>query len=212
MKIGIIGSGNIGGTLARLLVDAEYNVVIANSRGPESLRELVGMLGPRASASSAREAARMGDVVIEAIPFGKVGTLPREELEGKVLITASNYYPGRDGKIDLGGVTQSEYLHRLLPKTHIAKVFNTIYWEHLRDEGDTNRALPERRVLPFVASDEQAEAVGRQLIEDLGFGPLYLGKLAQARGLSEPNDILYNKQMTLAQAEAVLANLAGAHR
>jgi predicted dinucleotide-binding enzyme len=205
MRIGIIGSGNIGSTLARLLLEAGHEVVISNSRGPESLRELMAELGPRARAAAVDESARAADVVIEAIPFGKVDALPREELEGKVLITASNYYPGRDGVIDLGGLTQSEYLYRLLPKTHIAKVFNTIYWEHLRVQGNSSKALSERRVLPFAASDARAESVARQLIEELGFGPLFLGDLAQARGLSEPNDILYNKQMTLAQAEEVLA-------
>jgi hypothetical protein len=204
MKIGIIGSGNIGGTLAGLLTAAGHEVVVANSRGPESLRELVARLGPKASAASAPEAARLGDVVIEAIPFGKLDTLPRAELEGKVLITASNYYPGRDGEIDLGGLTQSEYLQGLLPGTHIAKAFNTIYWEHLRVEGDTAKALAERRVLPFAASDAQAESVARQFIEELGFGPLFLGDLAQVRGLSEPNDALYNKQMTLAEAQEVV--------
>jgi predicted dinucleotide-binding enzyme len=130
-----------------------------------------------------------------------VQTLPRAELAGKVLITASNYYPGRDGEIDLGGLTQSEYLHRLLPETHVAKVFNTIYWEHLRVEGDTDKPLPDRRVLPFAASDTQAESVARRLVEELGFGPLFLGNLAQTRGLSEPGGTLYNKQMTLAQAQ-----------
>ncbi len=205
MKVGIIGSGHIGGTLARLLIQAGHDVVIANSRGPASLGELVAELGPRASAATAPEAARQGDIVIEAVPFGKLSTLPRAELAGKLLITASNYYPGRDGEIDLAGLTQSELLQRLLPDTHIAKVFNTIYWEHLRVEGDTDKPLPERRVLPFVASDARAEHVARELIEELGFGPLYLGELAQARGLSEPGGALYNKQLTLAQAEQVVA-------
>jgi len=205
MKVGIIGSGNIGGTLAGLLVQAGHEVVIANSRGPESLGALVGKLGSKASAAAATEAARLGEVVIEAIPFGKLQALPRAELKGKVLITAGNYYPGRDGTIDLDGLTESEYLHRLLPETHIAKAFNTIYWEHLRDEGDTSKALAARRVVPFAASDARAESVARQLIEELGFGPLFLGDLARVRGLSQPNDMLYNKQMTLAQAQAALA-------
>ncbi len=204
MKIGVIGSGNIGGTLASLLLKAGHEVVIANSRGPESLSELVAKLGRGASAASVEEAASSGDVVIEAIPFSKLDTLPRAELEGKVLVTASNYIPRRDGELDLGGLTQSEYLHRLVPKTPIAKVFNTIYWEHLLAEGSTSKALAERRVLPFAASDAQAESVGRQLIEELGFGPLFLGDLAGVRGLSEPGDPLYNKQLTLAQAQSMI--------
>jgi len=206
MKVGIIGSGNIGGTLAGLLVDAGYEVLLANSRGPESLAALVEQLGPRAAAVTVREASRDGDIVIEAIPFGKLHSLPRAELEGKVLLTASNYYPGRDGEIDLGGLTQSEYLHDLVPTTHLAKVFNTIYWEHLRVEGDTHKPLAERRALPFVATDDQAESVARQLIEELGFGPLFLGELPKARGVSEPGGTLYNKQLTLAQAERLITS------
>lgn len=205
MKIGIIGSGCIGGTLARLAVDAGHEVVIANSRGPESLAPVVKKLGPNASAASAEDAARAGEIVIEAIPFGKVPTLPRDALDGKVLITASNYYPGRDGEIDFGELTQSEYLHRLLPDTHIAKVFNTIYWEHLGVEGDTSKALEDRRVLPFVASDDIAKAAAKRLIEELGFGPLYLGELGRVRGLSEPDGVLYNKQLTLSEAREVVA-------
>jgi hypothetical protein len=204
MKIGIIGAGHIGGILASLLTQAGHEVILANSRGPETLREQVSKLGPRATAATAPEAAQQGGIVIEAVPFGKLRELPREELEGKVLLTASNYYPSRDGAIDLKGLTQSEYLHRLLPATHLAKVFNTIFWEHLRDEGDPSKPLEERRVLPFVATDKKAESVARQLIEELGFGPLFLGNLAKARGLSETDDRLYNKQLSLAEAKAMV--------
>ena len=157
MKIGIIGSGNIGGTLARLLLKAGHEVVVANSRGPETLSGLVAQLGPGASAATVEEAARMGEVVIEAIPFGKVDSLPRAELDGEVLISASNYYPRRDGDIDLGGLTQSEYLHSLLPKTHIAKAFNTIYWEHLGAEGDRlyNRQITLAEAQSIVAANSE---------------------------------------------------------
>jgi predicted dinucleotide-binding enzyme len=209
MKIGIIGAGHIGGTLASLLTKAEHEVILANSRGPETLREQIEKLGPRATAATATEAAEQGEIVIEAVPFGKLSELPRQQLEGKVLLTASNYYPSRDGAIDLKGLTQSEYLQRLLPETHLAKVFNTIYWEHLRDQGDRSKPLEERRVLPFVASNKQAEDVARTLIEDLGFGPLCLGQLSMARGLSETEDLLYNKQLSLAEAKAMMETKQG---
>ena len=204
MKIGIIGSGNIGASLARLLVGVGHEVVIANSRGPESLAGLVSELGDRATAATVEDAARQGELVIEAIPFGKLDTLPAEPLAGKVLISAANYYPGRDGEIDLGGVTQTEYLHRMLPKTHLAKAFNTIYFEHLRVEGDSSKPLEQRRVLPFAASDDTARAAAKSLIEELGFGPLDLGPLSAVAGISEPNDTLYNKQLSLADAKVVL--------
>ncbi len=204
MKIGIIGTGNIGGTLAGLLLDAGYEVLLANSRGPESLVDIVAELGAGAFAGSVRDVSSKSDVVIEAIPFGKLHTLPRLELDGKILITAANYYPARDGEIDLGAGTQTEYLQRLLPETHIAKAFNTIYYMHLRTEGDTSAPVEARRVLPFAATDETAATAARELTDALGFGPLYLGDLPSARGLSETNDLLYNKQMTLAEAQRAL--------
>jgi predicted dinucleotide-binding enzyme len=209
MKIGIIGAGHIGGTLAGLLTRAGHEVILANSRGSETLREQVEELGQRATAATATEAAEQGEIVIEAVPFGKLSELPHEQLKGKVLLTASNHYPSRDGAIDLKGLTQSEYLQRLLPETPLAKVFNTIYWEHLRDQGDTSKPLEERRVLPFVASNKQAEDVARTLIEELGFGPLFLGDLPMARGLSETDDRLYNKQLSLAEARAMMQTKQG---
>lgn len=204
MKVGIIGTGNIGGTLAGLLMKTGHEVLLANSRGPESLVDMVAKLGSGASAGSVADVAQKTDIVIEAIPFGKLPTLPRPELDGKILITAANYYPKRDGEIDLKGATQSEYIRRLLPKTHIAKAFNTIYFEHLRTEGDPEKPPEARRVLPFAASDKIAEDAARELIEELGFGPLFLGDLPAARGISETNDLLYNKQLTLAEARRIL--------
>jgi len=204
MKIGIIGAGNIGASLARLLIDAGHEVLIANSRGPESLRGLVGELGDRASAATPEQAADQGELVIEAIPFGRLDTLPADALADKVLISAANYYPGRDGEMDLGGVTQTEYLHGLLPRTHVAKAFNTIFFKHLQVEGDASKPLEQRRVLPFAASDETARAAAQSLIEELGFGPLDLGALSAVAGISEPDGSLYNKQLTLAEAKAEL--------
>lgn len=204
MRIGIIGAGNIGESLATLLVRAGHEVVIANSRGPDSLADLVGALGERASAATVADAARIADVVIEAIPFGKLDTLPKEELAGKVLITAANYYGARDGELDFGGRTQSEYLHAKLPRTHVAKAFNTIWFQHLRVEGDTSKPMEARRVIPFAASDREAEEAARTIIESLGFGPLFLGDLSQTRDVSEPGGLLYNKQLTVAEATQLL--------
>ena len=82
---------------------------------------------------------------------------------------------------------------------------NTIYCQHLRVEGDTSKPLDERRVLPYAASDDKAEAIARRVIEELGFGPLHLGELAAVRSLSEPGDLLYNKQITLAETRQLMA-------
>jgi hypothetical protein len=91
MKIGIIGAGNIGGTLARILTDAGHQVALSNSRGPETLQDVVSELGEEAQAMTVEEAAAWGDIVAEAIPFGHVDSLPADALDGKILISASNY-------------------------------------------------------------------------------------------------------------------------
>ena len=206
MTIGIIGSGNIGGTLAGLLVGAGYRVFLSNSRGPESLVDLATELGPTALAATAAGAAAQSDLVIEAVPFGRLDELPKPELEGKILVSAANYYPGRDGAINLGGLTQSEYLQGLLPGTRVAKAFNTIHFEHLRTQGDVSKPPEERRVLPYAADDSDTAEAVRALIASLGFGPLYLGPLAAARGISETDGLLYNRDLTLAEAREELNN------
>src|SRR5947207_704896 len=138
MKIGIIGAGHIGGTAARLFVDAGHDVVISNSRGPETLRDLIAQLGPKARAATAEEAARSGEVVLIAIPLKDYTTLPAAELRGKVLVDAMNYYPERDGHIaplDSGESTSSELVAARLPGARVVKAFNTIWFEHLKTKG-----------------------------------------------------------------------------
>ena len=200
-KIGIIGSGNIGGTLAQLLTSAGYEVWLANSRGPDSLSDTVNALGPNARAATVEEAAREGDLVVEAVPFGRVAELPAEALDGKVLISASNYYPGRDGKVELGSRSESEHVARQLPGANVVKAFNTIYWEHLRDQGDTTKDPDERRVLPIAGDDPNAVDQVAEIVERLGFGALRVGTLTDTRGLTQPGDLLYNVDITLSQAK-----------
>ncbi|MGH7706787.1 MAG: NADPH-dependent F420 reductase [Vulcanimicrobiaceae bacterium] len=114
--MGIVGSGNIGGTAARLFVKAGHEVAVSNSRGPETLHDLVAELGPKARAMTIAEAARFGDVVLVAIPFGKYKTLPAQAFYSKVVIDAENYYPERDGHVadlDSGVATSSELMARM---------------------------------------------------------------------------------------------------
>jgi 8-hydroxy-5-deazaflavin:NADPH oxidoreductase len=151
MEIGIIGSGNIGSTLARLAVAAGFDVVIANRRGPASLAEFVAELGPRARAATVEEVGRDCRFLVEAIPFGQLRVLPLGGTDGQVLVTAANYFPGRDGDIDLGG-TQSGYVARLFPQTRVVKAFNTIRTVHLGEQGDRARPLEERRAIPWRAT------------------------------------------------------------
>jgi predicted dinucleotide-binding enzyme len=127
--IGIIGAGNIGSQLARLAVRTGHDVVIANSRGPETLADLVAELGDHARAGTREEAAEAGEVVIVSTPLTAVETLPVEPLVGKVVIDTNNYYPHRDGHIralDDETTTSSELLQERLVGARVVKAFNHI--------------------------------------------------------------------------------------
>ncbi len=181
MRIGIIGSGHIGGTLARHFVAAGHEVAVSNSRGPETLAELVAGLGTRAQAVTAEEAARFGDLVVVSVPFGRYRELPTEGLAGKVVIDTNNYYPERDGQIaelDDESTTTSELLQAHLPGSKVVKAFN-----HIMAADITADAAPAgtegRRALAVAGDDTEAMATVAALIEQLGFDVVDLGPLAQ---------------------------------
>ena len=200
MQIGIIGSGNIGSTLARLAVDAAYDVVVTNRRGPASLAAFVVELGPRARAATIEEVARDVDLLIEAIPFGRLPDLPLAGAAGQVLVTAANYFPGRDGDLDLGG-SQSELVARLFPTVRVVKAFNTIRTAHLREQGDRTRSLEARRAIPLAGDDVEAKARVAAFVEAIGFGPVDLGPLASGR-LMEPGGPFFDADVTVGEARA----------
>lgn len=200
MNIGIIGAGNIGKTAAKLSLDAGHEVAISNSRGPETLAAVIRELG-EARAMTTEDAAAFGEVVLEAIPYGLYKSLPAEALAGKILISASNYYPQRDGDLDFGRRAQTELLAQHVPKARVVKAFNTIYWEHLRDQGDTSKPVEARRVIFLSGDDGAAKRTVAALIEELGFGPLELGSL-RASKRQEPGSAVYNKDMTVREARA----------
>ncbi len=207
MKVGIIGTGHIGGTFAALLVNAGHEVALANSRGPETLRELVSALGPRARATTVEGAAEFGEVVVVSVPLKAQLALPSAPFAGKVVVDTGNYYPARDGNIealDNGETTSSELFARHLQGARVVKSLNTIWYEHLRTEGDTKKPVDARRAI-FVAGDDiGAKAIVGKLIEDVGFGAVDAGTLAQSARL-QPNAPVYNKQVTAAEARAMLA-------
>lgn len=204
MKIGIIGAGNIGKAAAKLFVRAGREVAVSNSRGPETLRDLISSLGPNARAATPEEAAAFGDVVLEAIPFGRYRELPAAALAGKIVVTASNYYPQRDGELDLGGRSQSELVAAHLKGARVVKAFNTIYFEHLRTQGDPSRPLPARRAIFIAGDDAEAKRVVSNLIEEIGFAPVDTGTLRDGGRRQEPGTAVYNKVLTAAEAEALL--------
>jgi predicted dinucleotide-binding enzyme len=206
MNIGIIGSGNIGATTARLFAGTGHNVVISNSRGPESLRDLVSDIGENASAASADESADFGQVVLVAIPFFAYETLPADRLEGKIVIDANNYYPGRDGDMDFGGLTSSEVISNHLPEARLVKAFNTMYFQTLATGGKESE---EDRLVLFVAGDdEDAKATVSQLIREIGFSPVDTGSLKEGGRRQQPGAPIYNKPMTKDQAHEALSGSA----
>jgi predicted dinucleotide-binding enzyme len=179
--IGIIGSGNIGSTVARLAVDAGYDVVISNSRGPETLSELAAELGPRARAATASEAAEAGDIVVVSVPLKAYRAVPAEPLAGKVVIDTNNYYPERDGRIpelDDESTTTAELLQDHLGSARVVKGFNNIYFRHLgalsRPSGSADRSA-----LAIAGDDDRAKATVTAFLDDIGYDTVDLGPLAE---------------------------------
>ena len=207
MRIAVIGSGNIGGTAARLFAAAGHEVAIGNSRGPASLAPLVTQIGSRAHAATVEDATRFGQVALVAIPFGKYGTLPAAELSGKVVVDAMNYYPERDGQIDFGTLTSSELVARHLAGARIVKAFNTMYFETLAAQGRADRPIDGRLVLFVAGDDADAKALVSRLIEEIGFAPIDTGPLSDGGRLQQPGSAIYNHPMTAAEARAALGRL-----
>jgi 8-hydroxy-5-deazaflavin:NADPH oxidoreductase len=182
MKIGIIGAGNIGSTLAQRLAALGHEISIANSRGPETLHDLAAETG--AKAVSASEAARDKDVVIVTIPEKNVPELPKGLFDGAgdvVVVDTGNYYPQqRDGRIDAieQGTTESGWVVQQLGRP-VIKAFNNIYAQHLRDNGRPS-GTPGRIALPVAGDDEAAKAVVMHLIDELGFDPVDAGALDES--------------------------------
>ncbi|HWI44454.1 MAG TPA: NAD(P)-binding domain-containing protein [Nocardioides sp.] len=179
--IGLIGSGNIGSTVARLAVEAGHDVVLSNSRGPETLSDLVQTLGPRARAATASEAAGAAEIAVVTVPLKNYRQVPIEPLRGKVVVDTNNYYPDRDGHIaelDDESTTTSELLQAHLAGAHVVKAFNNIYVDHLatlaRPHGD-----PERSTLAIAGDDEAAKQTVVRFLDCIGYDALDVGPLAE---------------------------------
>ncbi len=178
---GIIGSGNIGSTVARLAVDAGHEVVLSNSRGPETLADLADDLGDHARAATAEQAGEQGDVVLVTIPLKAYRDVPVEPLRGKVVLDTINYYPERDGhvaELDDESTTTSELLQAHLPESKVVKVFNNIFFQHLASLARPSGA-EDRSALAIAGDDEEAKATVTGLLDQLGYDALDLGPLSE---------------------------------
>lgn len=208
MKIGILGSGNIGAAAARLFTAAGHEVAVSNSRGPESLRDLVRELGPGAHAMTIDDAARFGEVVLLAVPWRSPEALPHPDvLRGKIVIDAMNPYRPEGGFYDLGGSTSSEVVLQRVPGARLVKAFNTIYYVHLAGRG--NKALPsdERHTIYVAGDDAEAKKVVARLIEEIGFAAVDTGSLREGGRMQEPDSPIYNKTYNGREAREFLARM-----
>ena len=207
MKIGIVGSGNIGGAVGALWVKAGHQVLFS-SRNPENLKQLVDRLGPLASAGTVREALAFGDAIFIAVPYGAYPQLGKDyaqELAGKIVLDAGNAVLARDGEIskearEIGiGATSMKYL----PKARIVRAFNTLNYRVVSD----NAHRPgDRMAIPIAGDDKDAIAMALRLVRDAGFDPVVVGSLESAKLFAQGGP-LYGQQITAKEMQARLKTL-----
>jgi 8-hydroxy-5-deazaflavin:NADPH oxidoreductase len=204
LRIGIIGAGKIGGTLATLWAKAGHEVLLS-SRHPEQLKGLADSIGPRARVGTPRDAAAFGDVVLVSVPYGALPQVGRDlakELKGKVVLDTCNPYPERDGEMALEarrkgtGVASAE----LLPGVRLVRAFNAMSYRSMRSEA--HRA-GEPAAIPIAGDDAQALGVAGRLVRDAGFEPVVVGPLSRAR-LFDVGSPVYTQVLTARELKARL--------
>ncbi|SDG38091.1 NADPH-dependent F420 reductase [Microbacterium pygmaeum] len=208
--VGIIGAGHIGSTLARGLVDRGYDVVISNSRGPETLTDLVGALGERATAATATDAAAAGDFVIVTVPLKALDAVPVAPLAGKIVLDTNNYYWERDGRIPAledKSTTTSQLLQDHLPDSKVAKAFNHITSGDILTDG-TPAGTADRRALATASDFEDAAALATDLYDEFGFDTVNVGPLADSWRVERDRPAYVVRQ----NKDELTANLARAQR
>jgi predicted dinucleotide-binding enzyme len=205
LKIGIIGTGHIGGALATLWVGAGHEVLMS-SRHPQELQALAKSLGPRAHVGTPREAAQFGEVVLISVPYGalpQVGRDLKSELAGKIVLDTGNPYPERDGPMAVEarrrgtGVASAEYL----PGVRLVRAFNAINSGDLRSEAHRKGTAI---AIPLAGDDSQALQVAEQLVRDAGFAPVVVGDLSRAREFDVGTSV-YTRLMTEPQLRQALS-------
>jgi 8-hydroxy-5-deazaflavin:NADPH oxidoreductase len=208
--IGIIGAGHIGSQIARAAIVHGYDVVVSNSRGPETLSELVAELGPKASAATAAEAAAAGDFAVVTVPLRAYREIPVEPLAGKIVIDTNNYYWERDGRIsalDAGEATVSGLLQEHLPESRVAKGFNHIMSKDITTDGSP-AGTPNRRALATASDFDDAAGLVTRFYDELGFDSVNVGPLAESWRVERDQPAYVVRQ----SADELVANLAKATR
>jgi predicted dinucleotide-binding enzyme len=224
--LGILGAGQAGGTLARLAVAAGYDVVIANSRGPETLTDLVGELGPRARAAWAADAAAAADLAFVAFPYAPTDRLPVEELAGKVVLDNNNYMAWRDGnlpQIDSGLRTVHELRQEQLPTSKVVKAFTHVQFHarfQIRVPSDALPAVvrlarpagaPDRKALVVSSDHPEAVEVVTRFYDELGFDAVDNSPLSES-WRSAPGTPMWRHHVDGQSREELVRNLRRAQR
>lgn len=208
--IGIIGAGHIGSQVARAAVNQGYDVVIANSRGPETLQDLVSELGPKATAGTAQQAAEAADIAVVTVPLRAYQDVPVEPLAGKIVLDTNNYYWERDGHIaalDEGTATVSGLLQEHLPTSKVVKAFNHIQAASITTDGFP-AGSPDRRALATSSDDADAVAFVTDFYDKLGFDTVNVGPLSESWRVERDRPAYGARQ----NADELRANLAKATR
>ena len=207
---GIIGAGHIGGQVARAAIGQGYDVVIANSRGPETLTDLVAELGPKARAATAAEAAAAADIAVVTVPLRAYRDVPVEPLAGKIVLDTNNYYWERDGHIDAldrGEATTSGLLQEHLPTSKVVKAFNHIGAPDITTDG-APAGTPNRRALATAGDDPEAVAFVTDFYDRLGFDTVNVGPLSESWRVERDRPAYVVRQ----HADELRENLAKAPR
>jgi predicted dinucleotide-binding enzyme len=204
MRIAVIGSGRIGATVARLLAEAGHDVRIANSRGPESLRDQLHLFDGAAPAT-ASEAVAFAELVLLALPWrSRAALADYGSWDGKIVVDASNPYGETGEVLDTEARSSSELVADVVAGARVVKAFNTMHWVRLRDDGRPG-ADPSERLAVFLAGDDaEAKATVAALVEELGFAPVDAGPLREGGRQLEPGSALYNVPLVPAQALELL--------
>jgi predicted dinucleotide-binding enzyme len=204
LKIGIVGTGNIGGALATHWAKAGHELVIS-SRHPEELQELAKSLGPKVRVGTPSEAARFGDVVVLSVPYKATPDVGRDLAsiwKGKIVLDTGNPYPFRDGAMAQDarkrgtGVTSKEYL----PGVRLVRAFNAISEKNLKNDGNRKEG---RWAIPLASDDAEALKVAERLVRDAGFDPVVVGGLARAREFDVGTDV-YTELLSAKQLREAL--------
>ncbi len=207
---GIIGAGNIGSQVARAVIALGHDVVIANSRAPETLSGLIDELGPQARAATAQEAAAAAEVAVVTVPLRALSAIPVEPLAGKIVLDTNNYYWERDGRfpeLDQGEATTSGLLQEHLPTSKVVKAFNHIPAKQITKAG-TPAGTPDRLALATSSNYPEAVAFVTELYDALGFDTVDVSPLSESWRVERDRPAYVIRQ----NREELAANLARAPR